>query len=156
MAYKMSQKIFSQIFMKISIYYIFLNKCFSHLFKNSKCCWYSFFPWHERSDWKIYIMVSLSVLSSITFISPLASSSSEREMNGFTASILSTKIGTWEFSFCLLASQGCHFKQWIKPSSLPLFARFKLQNLHGFMFSLDSWDQASSTHSIIIFPEGRA
>ena len=33
-AYKMGQKFFSQIFMKISIYHIFSNKCKERLFKN--------------------------------------------------------------------------------------------------------------------------
>ena len=33
-AYKMSQKFFFQIFMKMSIYHIFSNKCSEHLFKN--------------------------------------------------------------------------------------------------------------------------
>ena len=43
------------------------------------------------------------------------------------------------------------FKQWIKSSSVPSFARSKPQHLNDFMFSLDSWDQASSTDSIIFF-----
>ena len=93
---------------------------------------------------------------SITFNSLLASFSSEGQMNGITASLSSTKIDSWEFSFCLAASRGyLFFKQWIKSSSVPSLARFKPQHLNYFiMFSLDSWDQASSTHSIIFFLEG--
>ena len=77
-------------------------------------------------------------------------------MNGLTASLLLTKIDSQEFSFCLPALQVClFFQQWIKPSSIPSFASFKPQHLNNFvMFSLDSWDQASSTHSIILFLEG--
>ena len=52
-----------------------------------------------------------------------------------------TKIDSWEFSFCLPALLGCSFfKQWIKSSSVPPFAKFKSQYLNDFMFSLDSWD----------------
>ena len=103
---------------------------------------------------QIYIIISLS--SSITFISSLTSSYWEGEMNEFTASLLSTKIDSWEFSFCLPAAQGCPFlKQWKKVIPLPSFARFKPQHLSDFViFSLDSWDQASSTHSITLFLEG--
>ena len=36
-------------------------------------------------------------------------------------------------------------------SSVLSFARLKSQHFNDFMFSLDSWDQGSSTHSIIIF-----
>ena len=77
-------------------------------------------------------------------------------MNTFTASLSSTKIDIWKFSFCLPALQGCpFFKQWIKSFSVPSFARFKPQHLNNFiMFSIDSWNQASSTHSIILFLEG--
>ena len=103
---------------------------------------------------QVYIIISSSVSCLITFISSVASSSSEGEMNGFTASLLSTKIYSWEFSFCLPALQGCpFFKQWIKSSSIPS-KRFKPQQLIDFMFSLDSWEHASSTHSIIFFLEG--
>ena len=60
-------------------------------------------------------------------------------MNGFTASLLSIKIGSCEFSFCLPALQDCPFcKQWIKSSSVPSIARLKLQHLNDFiMFSLN-------------------
>ena len=104
---------------------------------------------------QIYI-ISSSDSSSITFISSLISSSSEAEMNRFTASLSSNKIESWEFSFCLLALQGSpFFKQWIKSSSLPSFTRFKPQHLNNFiMFYLDSWDQASITHSVILFLDG--
>ena len=76
-------------------------------------------------------------------------------MNGFTASLSSTQIDRWEFSFCFPAVQGCpFFKQWIKSSSVPSFARFKSQHFNGFiMFSLGSWDQASNTDSVILFLE---
>ena len=86
----------------------------------------------------------------------MASSPSEGEVNGFTSSLLSTKNDSWEFSFCLPASQGCpFFKQWRKSSSVPAFARFKPQYLNEFiMFSFDRWDEASNTHSIILFLEG--
>ena len=75
-------------------------------------------------------------------------------MNGFTASLLSTKIDSWEFSFCLPASKGwSFFKEWIKSSSIPSLVRFKPQHLHD--FSLDSWDnKAASTHWVILFLEG--
>ena len=61
-------------------------------------------------------------------------------MNGFTTSLLSIKIDTCEFSFCLPALQDCSFcKQWIKSSSVPSIARLKPQHLNDFiMFSLDS------------------
>ena len=76
-------------------------------------------------------------------------------MNGFTASLSSTKIDNWEFSFCLPASQGCtFFKQWIKSSAILPFAKIKSQHFNNFMFSLDSWDQRSSIHSVILFLEG--
>ena len=77
-------------------------------------------------------------------------------MNEFAASILSTKIYSRELSFCLPASQGYPiFNKWIKSSSVPSFARFKPQHLNDFIiFSLDSWDQASSTYSVILFLEG--
>ena len=39
---------------------------------------------------------------------------------------------------------------------VPSFARFKPQHLNDFvMFSLDSWDQISITHSITLLLEGR-
>ena len=85
----------------------------------------------------------------------LVSSSSEGEMNRFTALLLSTKIDSWKFSFYLPALQGCpFFKQWIKSSSILPFARFNSQHLNDFMFSLDSWDQGSSIYSVILFLEG--
>ena len=104
---------------------------------------------------QIYIIFSSSFSSSILFISSLASSSSEGEMNGFMTRLWSTKIDIWEFVFFLLALPGCpFFKQGIKSSSLASFARLKPQDWNDFMFSSDSWDQASSNHSIILFLEG--
>ena len=117
------------------------------LFTNSKYYWYSFFLTQDKQSKKLenYIIISSFVSSSITFISSLASSSSEEEMNRFTASLSSTKIDSWDFNFCLPASQGCtFFKQWIKSSSVPSFASFKPQHLNNFIMC--SLDQASSTH----------
>ena len=94
MTYRMSQKLFSQIFMKFQISRGAFNQV-GCLFTNSKYCLYNFFSLTQDKQLKklqIYIITSSPVSSLITFISSLASSSSEGEMNGFTASLLSNNI----------------------------------------------------------------
>ena len=109
LAYKMSQKIFSQIFMKISICHIFLNECQGCLFKNltfqgvaysSRAFIYKFKVLfiqlfsltQDKQLKKLQIFVIISVSSSNTFISSLASSLSQGEMNRFMVSLSPTKI----------------------------------------------------------------
>ena len=107
------------------------------LFTNSKYFSYSFFLWHNNYK-KLQIFIITFVSFSITFISSLASPSSEGKINGFTASLSSTKIDSWEFSFCLPATQCCpFFKQCIK--SHPLYHHLQGSNHNTSMILCFHW-----------------
>ena len=109
--------------MEIFVYRILSNKCLGRLFKNLgerlfKQGIYS--QIQSTVDIALFFNIrqviekTTNLHYNLCFIfdhihSLLVSSSSEGKINGFTASLSSTKIDSREISFCLPASQGCPF-----------------------------------------------